>query len=95
MGAGRRRKKNNPLGVLGNELGAELSRFVRAMGRGPKIEGPIELQEALDRLCLRIKHNARQKMADGRNEPMRNVGARLKEWYPDEVIVSQQKEKRQ
>ncbi len=64
----------------------ELRRFVKSTGRGPHIEGPPELQRALDLLCQRLKENARGKTTDGHKRPLRTVGATLKEWCPAELL---------
>jgi hypothetical protein len=54
--------------TLEDELTDELKRFIRSNGgRPPHIEGPPELQEAVDRLCARIKHNLRGGLSTRRN----------------------------
>jgi hypothetical protein len=76
------------------ELVSEIARFVRNEGRAPKIEGPAELQRALDLLSHRIRHNSRGWTGRGKNRTKRSVtsvGATLKEWYPEEVIHSEAK----
>lgn len=60
----------------------ELKRFIRSNGKTPAIEGPPELQDALEDLCILIIRNA------GHRGRKATKNARLnKNWYPDEIAV--------
>lgn len=62
----------------------ELKRFVRSNRKAPAIEGPPELQDALEDLCVHILRNQGH-----RGQRARKVARLNKEWYPEEVIKSE------
>ena len=79
-------RNRKTLGNLTDNAVEELRRFVKQVGRPPHIEGPDELQAALNLLCQRLRENARGVDADGKVRSVRTVGVPTKEWFPEELI---------
>lgn len=66
----------------------ELKRFVRSNRKAPAIEGPPELQDALEDLCVLIIRNAGPRGVKARAQKMKRAALLNKDWYPEELIKS-------
>lgn len=78
-------KRQSTMPSFTGELVEELRRFVRNNHKSPAIEGPRELQDALDNLSILLLRNAGY-----RGRKASKAARANKEWYPEDVLATDQ-----